>query len=210
MPAPPIPVQVGDVLEVRMNSRLFGQRLLNTMHYRVTTPPENADLKIEASEIINSMRGAQGVIAQLVALGCPDWSMEYADVQVIYPSRKAFVRIPVNSVGLNPTPGGALPANVAVVVSTSPVVAVKGRTGSMHVAGIGAADVKDGELNLDTFGKLDVLGTAMVNDMVTVSGGVYEPVLYPRKQGLPILRQDVYRVQVTSRVLRRRTVGVGQ
>jgi len=212
---------LGDVVEVTLKTTLHDQRCLNTFYYEVVVinpvaPSVVTDLQSIATEIdtnagsiYNKWRAAIPVTNSIKPFG----------VQMIKPHRSVRIdKVPTNIIA---TRGNTSSTNLSAVITRGTDSGARGQVGSIHLPGVADADVAAGELDAALLVAMDNLAGAMLSLITVPAGGVQiSPVLFHPDIKDPlthVVTRPWFITQLTrafpqpqARVMRRRTVGVGE
>jgi hypothetical protein len=199
------PLATGSICEVRIYTRYLEQTCLNVLHYRLTTATV-ADYGPAMEGLRDSMIIAGSIVDRLAAVMSPDAEVYRVDAQPV-----SAVRL--RSRSANPSTSGTLagvnlPPNVALVLTKNTDVAARWGQGSMHIPGITVAASAGGVATPAALAAMGLLGTE-VRAVRAVGLSVFEPVLWNSVIPARATRINQTVAQTTSRVMRRRTVGVG-
>lgn len=206
----PYSIQPGDIIEVRLNMRMNGQRLMNVCHYR-NGEDEVADAQTALQNTLDELFDAPGgsVSDAYLDNATDDLTLDYADAQVIYPLRRAYERylIGTNCSAVS-TP---LPQNIQGSITKRSTFAGAGSEGRIEVPGLTVDHV--------TAGMMTTAGLAFLNDVATawivpLTLGTFvaaaRPIIYHRANPNTSVTWETITLQPQSRVARRRTVGLGE
>jgi len=209
MAAPFPTVSVGDRYLVSFVGSLAGQRILSTFWYTnsslVGFPTADAfyDEIFAKIDQNTELRGFyQGV--------CPsNYTMEQVWIQKVDPSRVAkkvyTVSYPGQLADASQNP------NVAATIERRGAVANRHNVGSLHVPGPTTVMYVDGGTWKAAYKTLlDGLGGKMIEALTLGSGSIIEPILRYGPGTLQFTFISTFFSQPTTRVMRRRTVGVGE
>jgi len=204
-----IPLSVGDVVEVTFEGRLAGQQVMVLSHYRVREG-EHADFADWFTNTFSAfLQAPAGLYAEFVDNISTDVTNIRIYGQIIHPQRRRYIQVvPTEPAGLIISP--ALPPNDAAAIVKQGELARRDNIGVMHVPGIPVINVEAGLLTPGYQADLQEMADAM--SVVYNPGGaepILDPVLFRRddpSSGAVIV--SAY-VGETSRVIRRRTVGLG-
>lgn len=205
------PVNVGNLLQLRINTTVVGQRCLNVLHYIITTEGSSTDGDTVLDDLLSAASAAGQIVDAVTEFMAPNCTIDYADLQVIFPDRFRSVRRTYNA------PGGGLDgtcttANVAVVITKRVDQAFKNAGGSLHLAGVGEEGYANGLLIGDTLTQGAAVRDAIDNTLTgPVTGTVITPVI--ARIVTPVATTRIITsalLQPEVRIMRRRTVGVGQ
>lgn len=204
-----IPLSVGDVVEVTFEGRQAGQQVMVLLHYRVREG-ENADFATWFNGAFAGwLQGLGRPYTEFVNNISQDVDSLRIYGQIIYPQRRRYIQAVPGDVS-GQIISAALPPNDSAAIIKQGELARRDNIGVMHLPGIPAINVTDGVLNAGY--QADLQGLADSLAQVYEPGGgepVLDPVLYRRddpSSGAVIV--SAY-VGETSRIIRRRTVGLG-
>lgn len=211
-------VLIGDVYLLSIAGRVFGQRTLNTFHYRI----EDNQAEFDDDQMSDALRNAFiPAIANPATIGwsfleCvpPEWTFEELWVQAVSPIRYRKHIYPQTKPGAYE--GEATVPNVAAVITRQTEFAGRDQISNLHVGPIdvSGAFAAEGVLTTDGTVKLASLTTALLEDLPVGGGAQWSarPVIYhPNKTDPPNFNYIVgANVQSTTRTMRRRTVGRGE
>lgn len=205
-------VAVNDIFSVIQVGNMFDQRILSTYAYQVFNiaagPVDTATL----AAALDAQLSAPGELLQLVRNAAPtDYNHVETWYQRIAPTRVVRDVFAGTGVGTN---GAANVSNVAAVVERRGDIANRKNISCLHVpmADV-AANVVAGYVTAAMTSKLVAIGAKLITSYSLTAGGatvVMVPCIY-NKGSVPncsIITR--YYAQATSRVMRRRTVGVGE
>lgn len=211
---------VNDVIQITLKYTLFDQICMNTFHYKVTTAnPTAPSVAQDLIDIAGEVDTNANSIYNKARVALPvNVANDFISVQRIHNARSVrYDKVPSNVVNAR---GNASTANLSAVITRGTDIGERGQVGSIHLPGVADADVAAGELVAGLLTATSALGSAMLSAIVVPAGGVQlSPVLYhpdiKNSEGI-IIRgwfiNDLTRTipQKTARVMRRRTLGVGQ
>lgn len=206
----PYSIQPGDIIEVRLNMTMNGQRLMNVCHYRNgddEVPDAQAVMQEQLSDLFD---GALGSISAVYLTNLSDsLSLDYADMQVIYPLRRAYERFTINNGGTNANI--ALPQNVQMSVTKRSSFAGPSGHGRLEIPGVCDNQVALGKLTEDGLSAAFSIGAAW-QEPLTLGTFVdaAKATIYHRANPSLSLEWETLTVQDTIRVARRRTVRLGE
>lgn len=201
----------GGIVEVRLNMEMNGQRLMNIGHFRNDVGATIVAGVDSLTYALGQMFAAAGRTTLVYKEGLASaLRLEYADAQLIYPNRYAYVRRDISTdCDRAEEP---LPQNVQGSYTKKVITAGRNRTGRMEVPGFTINDYSDGLWLASALDTLQLIGdewatplpfSALVSDTLT-------PIVYRRSA--PLTSEEIVATEPrqTVRVARRRTVGVGQ
>lgn len=192
------------------------QVIESIFHYRVTTAGVLNQAVEELQALVAQVQGVGGLIATLAAAQSSTVLYQIVRAQAIKPIRYAAVGASSTLVGARA--GAAAPQNVAAVLTKYTELATarkaktgKGQIGSLHVAGLLQADISQGLVTAPVReGVLADLADAMMVGITIPGGAILTPVIWHRTVAGTSTDNIVGVIpQVTARVMRRRTVGLG-
>lgn len=205
-------VAVNDVISVIQVGNMFDQRILSTYAYQVFNLAGGAVTTSDLATALNTQLSAPGELLQLVRNACPsDYNHVETWYQRIAPTRVVRDVFTGTGVGTN---GAANVSNVAAVVERRGDLANRKNISCLHVpmADI-AANVVAGYVTAAMTSKLVAIGAKLITSYNLTVGAatvVLVPCIY-NKGSVPNCSYITrYYAQPTSRVMRRRTVGVGE
>jgi len=208
------PVQGGAIIEVSNIGVLNGQRVMNVWHYRFDGAPtpivDGDELQSELRAVIQG-GAAAGLLPALRAMCVEPMDWQRIRYQWIAPIRYSPVDVTVGN-GPGADVAVPLPQNVCGVVTLQSIFAGPGSTGRKHFGGLSVDAIEAGLVTA-------AFKAAAILVMETMSSPVPTPAVQINSSLVPVVYDRVdytisvpwtgYTIQDTSRVLRRRTVGVG-
>jgi hypothetical protein len=206
--AAPYSINSGDIVQFTVWQRLFGQTVLNRMHYQVNGPTQlngPAELQIFLG---NAAAGSNwpSIVRQRQS---HDLKVEKFSAQKISTTRWAAEWAVANTEGGNA--GASLPSNVNIVFQKHvPQASRRGLQGRMHVAGIPSDNFLGDNL---TNAAYLVWNSTCITFLTQIAGGTgvfYTPVIWSNAGGVRhVAELDKVSVSTEARIMRRRTVGLG-
>jgi len=201
---------ISSVIEVTYLGTLCGQRVMNTLHYRVTTPSTMVTVQEEMAQLATRFTdiGANDILTKYRLCVPESMVINSVVLQPVYFTRYRKFTYPVNKVGLSdPT---EVP-NIQAAITFWTEFSGRDQVGGVRIPA---------SYQLAASGYWQAAYTQVLEDLadfittiiiVTVGGGVYAPVIYHRKEDHVPKSDDIkgYIIQPQTRVLRRRTVGLG-
>lgn len=209
------PVADGDLFKVTIVQRLYGQRLLNILWYRVSdaggAPPDRWQAQIALANQINV---AGGIIPAMQDVQTQDLNIRSVIVNSYRDplERKPYSEVIVNLDGNVLFPAGD--ANTAASIEKRANVPVAAHPrygiGRMQVGGVPSNAYTAGVFGAAYLGDLQTLGDELTEN-VTALAVTFEPVLV-NTDGANFVVSPIFGAVArdTVRVMRRRTVGVGE
>jgi hypothetical protein len=206
----PPEVLQNDTLEVTIVQELNGQAILNVLHYKVNEASNNPSIEEVADGFYTAWVATEKLLNRLWALQSQDLKYLGLRVQTVSPERKAYwFKKAVDSDG--PSNGAdALPVNVTAVITKRASKVGRKYHGDVFIAGLGV-DAIEKSLWLDTtYTELEQLADTLKEDVI-FSGIDANPIIY-HGDTAEATNDDFVMAAVPhreSRVMRRRTVGLG-
>lgn len=202
-----------DVIQVSFRGTLYGQRILNILHYAVVSAPSGSTID-QLEGLANSMANNTGSVqpvAKLLAVLSTDFTLDDVRTQVVYPTRTLYTQIASGATGAVEMTAGT--ANMAVSILKRGVDGGRKGVGRMQIAG-----VPQGQAAL---GKWDFSGVltdwadlraALAASFTSASPVVtMTPVIYnPTGAGLKFQAIWSWTQEDTVRTMHRRTVRLGE
>lgn len=203
-----------DVVEVTQFGRMSGQVIMNVYHYvyegtAITTP---AAYNTEMTQVINAWRTnvwnhPAGIRASTMA----DYVLTAVRAQKVAPVRSWFVESQYNEAGQNAILlGGPLPQNVHLTMTLRGNRTGRGVQGSKRFTGLGASQQVGGVWDPAVTAQWALVGARIALELPGSLGfSNFYPIIWNARS--PGLRNKVRQVaiQSTTRIDRRRTVGLG-
>jgi hypothetical protein len=206
------PVAIGDIVQVIIGSRVLGQSCLNVLYYRADSNMGPNTYQATLQNLSNKIATdiVQGIIPYMLDAMGNNTTVEFIQLQKVYPQREIPVRTPQGVPGVH-VDDCATP-NVAGVILKRVEKPGRGKTGSFHLAGIPETGYSGGSFTAPYQALLDAIGNQL-DDPIDgiVAGSKWNPGTFNPDLGLPdnFVPLAGYEVKTTVRVMRRRTVGVG-
>jgi len=202
---------VGAIFEVSYIGRLFNQLTMNVRHYYVATQSTTPGVTDEVENILGYFTdmGVTSVLPAYLAAVPEELTVERAVVQVLTPSRFRKQFTTINEVGLSAM---TTTSNVQASITFTTRLSGRDQQGGMRVPA--APGLATGGLwNAPYITTLTTLAARLSESFTEPDGdGIYQPCVYHRTKAPPADRSDIvaFIVQTSSRVIRRRALGVGQ
>jgi hypothetical protein len=204
-------VTEGAMLEVTLVQELAGQAVLNMLHYKLHFTGGSID--VDGVAAINHLDGllnvAGGLTGKMSTAQVTDLIWKHVRYQWIFPTRYGFVE-------LDPSPAAgavvdtALPPNDGIAFTKRAERSGRQFIGTFHMGGIAAGDLTAGEINGVRLAAFNAVRDELKATYTYAPGGEqFIPVIYHRAAPAdsPVVVNTV--LQTTSRINRRRTVGLG-
>jgi len=206
-------IAVGDVLQANWVGSCFGQRIMMTHHYAVTTTDLGVpELDAQTALGIELTGGGGGDLVETVYRAClpPDYSLSYVGVQRVSGVRTREVKVTRSQAGTNANT--AYQANVHAGLTFTTNLAGRKQVATKKIGPIAQhiSLYDDGVITPTLSALLAALAAAMKTVASTVAPNIdFTPVIYHRV-GTPnydFITGSI--IQDTIRVKTRRTVRVG-
>lgn len=205
---PIVPYEIGpdSFIEISMESELNGQQNISLFHYVYTGTAIIPDGRQLALDFLDVLAGPDALYEAYLACLSSDVGQVQMYAQWIHPNRFAYVTYPTPSDADGPV--GALPQNVSVAITKRGVVAARNAIGTLHMPAVPSDWVVNGQVVQPIGTPYQDLADSLASDQ-TVGAVTLEPVLFNRTTPADsqFIAEAFY--QLTSRVDRRRTVGLG-
>lgn len=200
----------GMVIQTRFEYEILGQKDLTVWHWNVKTAQAGNDmLNFLGNDLNASLLGAGSFVPTLMNLMSDQATLTAVVSQVIHPTRYHGVRSIAAVQGGDATPLGT--NNLALSIGYSGILAGRGKSGRTQVPGLPKKYIIDGfwdaAIRVPVY---NLFSTWRTQDWAVPGGkATLTPILFdPQSAGKnAIVDATSYR---TVRVMRRRTVGVGQ
>jgi len=207
----PGPLQNGNVLQLSFFGLYQSQRIINTWNLEIDQfEPEDLDYEEYVNALIDDFLITDGVVEKLQDTWIATYTVQEVRVQKVYPTRERAVIRTVTALGA--ISGTGAPANVAAVVTKQGDAAGRFAQGSWHHCGVPSASLTT--TGGVAAGYADDIKNALqaivdIGSPTGFDGSTAQSVLWSPK--VPARKTPITNLvaQSTSRVMRRRTVGVG-
>lgn len=204
-------LDTGDIVEVRVNYLMYGQRMMNVFHYKMDGSGSINDGPTDVSETAqNVAAGIDQWVAKWLAGGSTDCTVTDVEAQKIYPTRYPYQRTLVGENGVIET--ATLPQNIQLSIEKVGEVADRHGVGRVEVPGIPAAYASAGrvlEVGRDWLAEL-AFALALDIEAPFETPTRLVPIIFNRAAPATSQLLTTTRLNDTVRVARRRTVGVGE
>lgn len=204
----PRPVSNGNIVEVTFFGRMADQVLMSVFHYRVTGITDGADGTALSDSLNNALKLPAGLETTYTQSCSQDYAFERVTIQWIYNIRYTRQEyVPAQGQGAINSPG--LPPNDSVALTKRTDTANRHNRGTLHMPGVAVQSVLNGNVTPAGLVTYSNLGTRVAALVTTADGANFTPVIFNR--GTPQNSPTILTCtpQNTSRVQRRRTVGLG-
>lgn len=201
-------INPGAILEIAIEGTLNGQQFISLFPFKFTDGDPSADGRATAQAVLAVAMGAARLKAKYAACIVDAVNDMHMYAQWIYPIRYAYIAAAGADFGglIGET---AFPQNVAAAITKIGAQANRSNIGTLHMPAVPSTWVIDGLLTPDAVTAYSGLGTEILADIVVETGRTFDQVIYHRVNGSLSAKVEQFQVQPTSRVMRRRTVGVG-
>ena len=202
---------VGDLIEVVIKGQIHNQTTLTVFHYYVSGASTTPDLFDELENVLDEFldMGVGSFLPTWLSVVPSSWNLRTISTQKIAPVRsRRVVSATQNEAGLGSDSGVT---NVQGAITFQTDFAGRRFIGGVRVP-MSPADAFNGSWSALTLGKLEALAQEFGSPFTEPGGdGIYQPCIYHRDLAPPSNRTDITAVlvQPTTRVIRRRTVGLG-
>lgn len=203
----------GMIVAYSMSGNANFQRILNTVHYRLTADFANQSLDSFYTSFNDLLKvtGLYDMLTAYLACHATNYTLDFTRVQVVYPLRyrgKDF-----NQGGSGTATGDCQAQNVTAVITKQVELSGRSKVGSIHIGGLSEADYAFGLISANMLTRLGTLKTKLAATLFEDQGtGVATPVLYhPPANANP--KYDIitgWIVQTQLRTQRTRTMGKGE
>jgi len=189
---------------------LLNQTTLNTVHYRVSNPSSIVTVKEEMEEFLKRFTavGPNDILTAYRQALPDNFFLRQAVLQPVYPTRYRRVAATLTQ------QGAADPSevsNVQAAITFNTIKAGRNQIGGIRVPQT-PANAQGGSWIPAWLNTLEIVGDVFSTLLVAgLGGGSYQPVIFHRSPNANPRWDDIsdFIVQPTTRVIRRRTVGVG-
>lgn len=193
------------IIEASIRYTLNAQTLLSIFHYRLVTNTNQADGEAVLNAFNSAFNDVAGVVDKIAGVTSQDLIIDQVVLQAIYPTRfRRYVYEPVQTAGQ--IAEDSLPQNVSVAITKRADEASRHGIGTLHMPAVPPSYVEGGYLTALAVNEYTTVADEMLVEYGTPE---FEPVLFNRANPAASLRITAADVRNTSRVQRRRTVGLG-
>jgi len=205
---------VNQVYRVTFNGFLHNQRTMTTFYYKLLDLPGAGGNHDDASNDLNTRIATAGDLQSLYRACCPsNWTLDSLWIQLIYPTRVRKIVYNKNLAGTGAN--ASTVTNVSASITRTGVLAARNQVGGIRVP-ISPADCAAGLLTTTPFANLGALSVKMKALYGAAADWWWSPGFMSKVPGqqpnerIPAFT-EMYAAfpQETSRVVRRRTVGLG-
>lgn len=202
------PQLVGDLVRVTIVGTLFQQTIMTVLDYKVTESSGDT-IRVVANALDATFDAANDLYDSYRAVTPPEYTHTFTWIQTIRPTRFTKSIFAVDSPGTNAT--STKVSNVAAVITKRSELANRRGLGSVHMPiAPTASGVTNGKIVAPMRTLLNTLGDKIVLSRPILAGlTTLVPVIVNSGFAFPAVEYSDYITQDTSRVMRRRTVGLG-
>lgn len=155
-------LDIGDLIEVKVNSSIFGQRIITTFPYRVREPSFAPNVNTLLQGIADYfMSGTVSPGLSFVACCPQNLNIDTITAQVVYPYRARFRTSVYNQPGTDPN--DATSANSAGSVERATDFAGRSEVGRVSIPALAPANQVSGLISAGMLAKMSTLGSKMLN-----------------------------------------------
>lgn len=200
-----------DIIQVTLRGSCFGQQIILDHTYRIFGDFPALNSVPTDLDLINAALapgGVQNLVAPYLACLPPEYSLLELRSQRIFPTRSAYQQIAfIGAVGTNAA--AATVANDSAVITLRTALSGRSQVANKHIGPVPDAISAAGLIVNAYKVTLSSLGDKLVTSFTPpTSGSLVVPIIYHRAtQTNDLVNQYILGIQ--SRVMRRRTVGVG-
>jgi len=202
-----------DICEVIFHQTYDGSKILSVLHYQFRGPELVEDGRAEVNALITSLSTVSSpnqIISSMLDCQVANLAHQFVTGQVVQATRRPYETVLADHAGAYA--GDGLPSNVAAVITKQSALPGRGRSGSLHVAGLGVNTYVDSTFTGAFIALLDTLAGRLTLTVPMTAGVGYNwhPVIWSPRH--PTGANDIFGVlpQDTVRVMRRRTLRVGE
>jgi hypothetical protein len=202
-----------DIVSLSMVGVQFNQKTLNILHYQVAGPATGNTTKQDLDQLLLEFSGigvpANDKLTNFFPCLPPSYTLDSLRAQKVNAGRSAYTEDVIGSPGTYATDTTA--CNRAASIAKRTADSGRKEVGRVQVGGIPDAASASGQLTL-AYKNLLSVWAADLNGVIAFAGVSLQffPVLYHRSVVPNFSRITSFTVQPTTRVMRRRTVGLGE
>lgn len=200
------------IVQMIIRGRYANQETMNVIHLSPVDPPAGdiADGLANLEQIISSFDITPGGWSDLLSKCCHEnFSIDWIQAQYVWPTRMAYLRRATETTA-GTLVGTEAPPNVSATITYQCDGVGRHQRGNQHIGGLRGEDVTEGRLALTLFDDLKTLADFLAEPTIALDVGfAYEMCIFQRAAPGASAFVTHNTVQTTSRVERRRTVGLG-
>jgi hypothetical protein len=202
------PIVNNSICELSFEGLLDGQQTISTFHYRVNDATSVTDGAAVLAEFISATRVAGKLFPSYQAICSDQLTNLQIWAQLVYPVRFRY------TTDGTPSESGAqdllaFPPNVQASITRAAEKAGRKYVSHLSVPSVPITAIESGMLSVAYMDDMQPLVAAITEPYVLAGGVTFTPVIYHRNQNPSFDDLVLAFVQPTSRVIRRRTVGLG-
>lgn len=204
----------GDLVMLSISGTCFGQRIVFTHSMQVINPDESNDyLEVMTNILSGLLEGAtKPITAKYLACVSSDYTATAIRAQRIWPTRNAFVEIPVEYPG---TSSAANAANLMAALTLRTDKAGRNQVSTRKIGPIGFEDAEEGLITSNFKSRMQTLADELISNQEVANIGLgLEPVVIHRDAETHVITGSDgftnWTVQDQVRTMSRRTVGRGE
>jgi len=207
------PLPQGTIVQVRIVQSLYGQRVLNVLHYRADgNPGTTVNYVTWMNQLSGSLTADDRLVDRMRQCQSNDVLIERIVCQPVYSLRLAGASNGINMTGAYQA--AARTPNVAASISKETVFASRKGIGRVQLAGIPSAVYAEGYITDASYKNLlGDFAAELLYSHIVVNGAnevIFTPCLWSPKTAQTSYDVVGATVRTTVRTMRRRTVGVGE
>jgi hypothetical protein len=205
----PVDLGANDIIEVVIEGRLDGQQTISTFHYRIASLDGAHPMMSELENLIGKLRAPNKLWEKYQNVTSDQLNHLNMYAQVIYPIRYRYT----NAAEADQTGGvdsSAFPANVQASITRASERAGRAYVSHLAVPGVPIGALEVSQVTVDYKEALNELAEVMLQSVVLTSGTQLNPIIFHKELSPNYSDLVVAFAQDTSRVSRRRTVGLGK
>lgn len=211
MPAPNI--ALNDIILLSFRGTYQQQRILFTHTYAVTAVPASPTPAADFVEdfLVNIQASPTNLSGGYLSLMPTNYTLQEIRAQIVAPVRQVVQKLAIDD---NGAANAASTGNLAAVITLNTALAGRSQVSNKHIGPIPSDATNGGSISVAYKNAMDVFGSLLTTTVQSISGsGTATPVIYHRTPpvGTAIYDEILNFVsQTTTRVMRRRTLGVGE
>lgn len=206
-------IAVGDIVQVIIEGVCENQRTLNVLHYKAAVGLPETEYFVALQELCEAVgeNPTTGIVPKMLPLMGPNARIQRIQAQRVYPQRDLYTRLEIDQGGEHVDDCDA--TNVAAVITKRGEHVGRGKSGTFHLGGLANTTYALGNITGPATALLVDLADKL-NDPQMTSGAepVFKPGLFNPTAGAGSNWNEIVATDPmkTLRVMRRRTVGVGE
>jgi hypothetical protein len=205
-----MPLPEGAIIELTYLGTMYNQTIMNVRHYYVaaqgTTPGVTDEIENFLGHFVDM--GVGSVLPAYIACIPEELNVNRVIAQVLTPTR---LRRQFETISQNGLASSSPVTNVQASITFTTLLSGKDQQGGMRLCAAPVAAL-DGVWTAGYQGLLTTLAARLSETVAEPDGdAIYAPCIYHRTKAAPLNRTEItgFVIQPTTRVIRRRTVGVG-